>query len=129
MGNVPPAETSSTWWREYGQLRRTGVQAPHDSVQEYRLQTNNYSAEYGRGAGFVANVLTKSGTNNFHGSIYDYNRNSAFAANSFNNNANNLPRSQFNRNQVGGAIGGPLVKDTRSSSQTTKEFLFEVRRQ
>jgi hypothetical protein len=88
-----------------------GVQVPLDSVQEYRLQTNNYSAEYGRGAGFVANVLTKSGTNNFHGSIYDYNRNSAFAANSFNNNANNLPRSHFNRNQVGGAIGGPVVKD------------------
>ena len=88
-----------------------GVQVPLDSVQEYRLQTNNYSAEYGRGAGFIANVLTKSGTNNFHGSVYEYNRNSALSANTFNNNANHLPRAHFNRNQVGGAIGGPIIKD------------------
>jgi hypothetical protein len=88
-----------------------GLQVPLDSVQEYRLQTNNYSAEYGRGAGFIANVLTKSGSNAFHGSVYEYNRNSSLAANTVNNNANGLPRPHFNRNQVGGAIGGPILRD------------------
>jgi hypothetical protein len=88
-----------------------GQTIPLDSVQEYRLQTDNYSAEYGRGAGFIANVLTKSGTNNFHGSLYEYNRNAWFAANTFNNNANGKPRPHFNRNQPGASIGGPILKD------------------
>jgi Carboxypeptidase regulatory-like domain/TonB dependent receptor len=88
-----------------------GQTIPLDAVQEYRLQTNNYSVEYGRGAGFIANVLTKSGTNNFHGSVYEYNRNAAFAANTFDNNANGKARPYFNRNQVGGSIGGPIQKD------------------
>jgi hypothetical protein len=88
-----------------------GQTIPLDSVQEYRLQTNNYSAEYGRGAGFIANVLTKNGTNQIHGSIYEYNRNSWFAANTYDNKANNKARPHFNRNQAGGSIGGPIQKD------------------
>ncbi len=91
-------------------------QIPLDSVEEYRLQTNNYSAEYGRGAGFIANVITKSGTNRVHGSLYDYNRNSAFAANTYDNKANSLARPHFNRNQPGVSLGGPLLRD--------KLFLF-----
>jgi hypothetical protein len=83
---------------------------PLDAVQEYRLQTSNYTAEYGRGAGFIANVVTKSGTEQFHGSLYDFIRNSVFAANTFNNNANGLARPLFNRHQFGGTLGGPLLK-------------------
>jgi len=87
------------------------MDVPLDSVQEFNVQTNHFSAEYGRDSGFTANIVTKSGTNDFHGSLYDYVRNSAFAANTFDNNAHNLPRAVFNRNQFGGTVGGPLRKN------------------
>ena len=83
---------------------------PLDSIAELNVQTNHYSAEYGRNAGFTANVVTKSGTQQFHGSLYDYIRNSALAANTYNNNANGLPRPVFNRHQFGGTLGGPVRK-------------------
>ena len=82
---------------------------PLDSISEFSVQTNNFSAEYGRNSGFIANVVTKSGTNEFHGSLYDYVRNSYFAANTSGNKAEGLPRSEFNRNQFGGTLGGPIV--------------------
>jgi hypothetical protein len=84
---------------------------PLDAVQEFRVQTNNYTAEYGRNAGFIANVVSKSGANQMHGSVYWFNRNSAFAANTFENNATGNNRPVFNRNQFGGAVGGPIIKD------------------
>jgi hypothetical protein len=80
---------------------------PLDAVQEFRVQTN-YTAEYGRNAGFIANVVTKSGTNDVHGDLYEFNRNSALSANTFDNNANSKPRPVFNRNQFGGTLGGPI---------------------
>jgi len=86
------------------------MDVPLDSIQEFNVQTNHFSAEYGRDSAFTANIVTKSGTNDFHGSIYDYVRNSAFAANTFDNNAHNLPRAVFNRHQFGGTAGGPLRK-------------------
>jgi hypothetical protein len=96
-----------------------GQLIPLDAVQEYRLQTNNFSAEFGRGAGFVANVVTRGGSKDWHGSLYEYNRNSVFAANTPDNNAQGrdaagreiAPRPVFNRNQFGGALGGPVVKE------------------
>ena len=81
---------------------------PLDSIQEFNVQTNHYSAEYGRNSSFTANIITKAGTNNFHGSVYDYVRNSAFAANTFDNNAHGLARPVFNRHQFGGTLGGPI---------------------
>jgi Carboxypeptidase regulatory-like domain/TonB dependent receptor-like, beta-barrel/TonB-dependent Receptor Plug Domain len=84
---------------------------PLDSIKEFRVLTNNYTAEYGRNAGFIANIVSNTGTNGFHGSLYDFIRNSALAANSFNNNANGIDKPVFNRHQFGGAIGGPIVKD------------------
>jgi hypothetical protein len=86
------------------------MDVPLDSIQEFNIQTNHFSAEYGRNSGFTANIVTKSGTNDFHGSLYDYVRNSAFAANTFDNNAHGLPRPVFNRHQFGGTAGGPLRK-------------------
>ena len=88
-----------------------GVQVPLDAIQEMTAQTSHFSAEYGRNAGMIANVVTKSGTNYFHGSLYDYIRNSFFAANSYENNALGLPRPVFNRHQFGGTLGGPLHKE------------------
>jgi hypothetical protein len=84
------------------------MDVPLDAVQEFNIQTNHFNAEYGRNSGFTANIITKNGTNNFHGSIYDYIRNSGVAANTYDNNANGLPRAVFNRHQFGGTAGGPL---------------------
>ena len=88
-----------------------GQIVPLDAVQEYRLLTNNFTAEYGRNAGFIANAITKSGVNEFHGNAYYFLRNSRLAANTFENNSRGLPRPVFNRQQLGGTLGGPVYRD------------------
>ncbi|MFN8009253.1 MAG: TonB-dependent receptor [Terriglobia bacterium] len=88
-----------------------GLVVPLDAVQEYRLMTNSFTAEYGRNVGYIANVLTKSGTNDVQGDVYYFNRNSALASNTYENKARGNPKPVFNRNQFGGSIGGPIVKD------------------
>jgi hypothetical protein len=88
-----------------------GQPVPLDSVQEFSILTNNYTAEYGRASAAIVNVATKSGTNAFHGSAYEYNRVSHLAANSFLNNAEGLQKPRFVRNQFGYSIGGPIIKD------------------
>jgi outer membrane receptor protein involved in Fe transport len=80
-----------------------------DSVGEFRVLESNYSAEYGRNAGGIVSVVTKSGTNLLHGTAYDYVRNEDFNANSFFNNQQGLPVPVLKRNQYGGTIGGPIV--------------------
>ena len=82
-----------------------------DAVAEFRVLENNYGAEYGRSAGGIVSVVTKSGTNRFHGTGYDYLRNNFFDANSFFNNQQSLPVPVLKRNQFGGTIGGPIKKD------------------
>jgi hypothetical protein len=89
-----------------------GQTVPNEAVREYRVLTNGFTAEYGRSAGFVANLVTKSGTNDLHGSLYDYARNSVFAANSFDNNARGKNKNRFNGHQLGGSLGGAIVPDT-----------------
>src|SRR5207249_5139555 len=82
-----------------------------DMVEEFRILTSTYNAEYGRNAGGIVSVVTKSGTNSFHGTAFDYVRNDALNANAFFNKANDLPKDILKRNQFGGTIGGPIVKD------------------
>lgn len=82
-----------------------------DTIAEFRILESNYSAEYGRNAGGVISVVTKSGTNTFHGSGFDFLRNDAFNANSFFNKIDGLPRNDLRRNQYGGTLGGPIKKD------------------
>jgi hypothetical protein len=79
-----------------------------DSVREFQIQTSNYSAELGRNSGAVINVVTKSGTNAFHGSAYEYIRNSAVDARTYFNRAPQAFPS-FKLNQFGGSLGGPVV--------------------
>ncbi|HUO30986.1 MAG TPA: carboxypeptidase regulatory-like domain-containing protein, partial [Bryobacteraceae bacterium] len=79
-----------------------------DAVGEFRVLESNYSAEYGRNAGGIVSVVTKSGTNTLHGSAYDYVRNNYFDANSFFNNEQDLPVSVLKRNQFGVTLGGPV---------------------
>ncbi|MGA8767663.1 MAG: TonB-dependent receptor [Candidatus Acidiferrales bacterium] len=82
-----------------------------DVVQEFRVETNNVPAEYGNYAGGVVNITTKSGSNAFHGSAYEYLRNKVLNANDYFSNLNELPRAPLIQNQFGGTIGGPIKKD------------------
>jgi hypothetical protein len=88
-----------------------GQAVPLDAVREYRVQTSNFTAEYGRNAGFIANVVTRGGGNDIHGDAYQYIRNSAFASNTFQNNALGLPKPVFNRHQFGAQLAGPVRKN------------------
>jgi hypothetical protein len=82
-----------------------------DSVQEFRVTTLNANADQGRTSGAQVALVTKSGTNEIHGSLYEYHRNTITTANSFFNNASNVERPQLIRNVFGASIGGPVVKN------------------
>ena len=81
-----------------------------DAIQEYRVIEHNFSAEYGKAGGFVTDTVLKSGTNQWHGSLFEYNRIQALAANSFFSNRSGVKDSLV-RNQFGGSVGGAIVKD------------------
>ncbi|MFN0105831.1 MAG: carboxypeptidase regulatory-like domain-containing protein [Bryobacteraceae bacterium] len=87
------------------------VQPNPDAIAEFKVQTNSFSAEFGRSAGGVVNVSIKSGSNELHGSGWYYNRDSSMAARGWNNNLNNLPKSNLRWNQYGGTVGGPIVEN------------------
>jgi len=82
-----------------------------DAIQEFSVLTSNYSAEYGKTSGGVINAVTRSGSNSFHGSVYEFLRNSALDAKNFFEQDPTLPKASFRQNQFGGAIGGPLIKN------------------
>jgi hypothetical protein len=82
-----------------------------DAVQEFRVSTNNVSPEFGRFAGGVVNMATRSGENKYHGTAYEFLRNKVFNANNFFDNKNGTPRPDWTQNQYGGAVGGPIRKD------------------
>ncbi|MBV9296789.1 MAG: TonB-dependent receptor, partial [Acidobacteriaceae bacterium] len=82
-----------------------------DAVQEFRVQTNNNTAEYGMFTGGVINMTTKSGTNQFHGTVYEYFRNTHLNAGSFFGNQTGQGRPPFHQNQFGANVGGPIKKD------------------
>ncbi len=82
-----------------------------DSLDEFIVQSSQYDASQGRVAGGIVAAVTKSGTNNIHGNLYEFFRNDALDANNFFLNASQVPRPPYKRNQFGGTLGGPLVKD------------------
>ena len=82
-----------------------------DSIQEYRVMTSNYSAQYGDAAGAVTEVDTKSGGNELHGDVWEFLRNDRLNANNYFNNLNHVPRPGFHRNQFGGTLGGPILRN------------------
>jgi outer membrane receptor protein involved in Fe transport len=91
------------------------VQPSPDSIQEFRVLTNTFDAEYGRNSGSVVNVVTKSGTNDWHGDMYEFFRNKVLNANNYclTEAADGLAcnKPQFNQNQFGGTFGGPIKKE------------------
>lgn len=101
-------------------IAAVGMNVPLDSVQEFSVITNNFTAEYGRASGGVVNVATKSGTNDYHGTGYWFGRYSALASNSFVDNANGIKKPVFTRNQLGYSIGGPIKKNRAFFFQSTE---------
>jgi len=87
-----------------------GVRPSVDAIAEFTVQTNDYTAEVGRTAGGVINVITKSGSNKLHGSLYEYFRNDKFDAHSYFDKAGSA-KPELRQNQFGGSIGGPIIKD------------------
>ena len=99
---------------------------PVDSVQEFSIVTNALAAEYGRTGGGTINVSTRSGGNEFHGSAFEFLRNSKLDANNFFSNRNRIPLSAFQRNQFGGTVGGPvLIPKLYNGKNKTFFFLSE----
>ncbi len=94
-----------------GYVNLTALVPTQDAVQEFKVQTNNLGPEFGRFAGGVINLATKSGTNSLHGSAYEFLRNRSLNANTFFNNRAGVPRPAFSQNQFGVNAGGPIVKD------------------
>ncbi|HEV2666399.1 MAG TPA: carboxypeptidase regulatory-like domain-containing protein, partial [Blastocatellia bacterium] len=91
-----------------------GLVSGIESVQEFTVLTNTYSAEYGRAAGGVFNIATRSGTNQFHGTVFEFLRNSALDARTYDFTGvrpKNSPKEPFKRNQFGASGGGPIIKD------------------
>jgi hypothetical protein len=80
-----------------------------DAVEEFRVLTSNYTAEYGRNGSGIVSVVTKSGSNDFHGALFEYVRNDYFNANKFFNNEQGIPRDILKRNQFGAEVAGPVL--------------------
>jgi hypothetical protein len=91
------------------------IPAP-DALQEFDIQTTNFSAEYGRSSGGIVSVATKAGTNQWHGDAFEFLRNTILNANNFFTNNAGLSRPPYKLNQFGGSIGGPIQKN--------KTFIF-----
>ena len=89
-----------------GVVLRTNV----DAIQEFKLQTNSYSAEFGRSGGAVVNAITKSGTSHYHGNVFEFFRNSALDARDYFEDPTQ-PKASFKQNQFGGTLGGPIIKN------------------
>jgi Carboxypeptidase regulatory-like domain/TonB dependent receptor len=96
-------------------MRNYGNPAPNpDAVEEFRVETSAFSAQYGQFSAGVVSVITKSGTNRFHGGLFEFNRNTIFNANTWapaHNAAGQIIVSPYHRNQFGGDVGGPIKKD------------------
>jgi hypothetical protein len=117
--------------------QNSGIQVPTytpsvDAVEEFTVQQTNFSAEYGFSGGTIVNMVTRSGTNQFHGSLYEFFRNQKLDANNWFNNQGGIPIPPLKNNNFGGTVGGPIRKDktffffdydgTRSRTASTYQF-------
>ncbi len=107
LDGVDNVSYSSSYRGENAQV----IQPSIDAIQEFKVQTNAYSAEFGRNSGAVINAAIRSGTNAIRGTLYEFLRNDALDANNFFSNAFGTPKPVLQRNQFGAAVGGPIQKD------------------
>jgi len=98
---------------------------PPDAIAEFKVQTNSMSAEFGRSGGAVLNVTIKSGTNDLHGTVYEFLRNSALDANNFFNDANGAPIAPFKQNQFGFSTGAPILIPKVYNGKNRTFFFFD----
>src|SRR5262249_50909584 len=82
-----------------------------DAMQEFKLQTSTYAAEFGRTPGAQIQIVTRSGSNQFHGTVFDYFRNDKLDASNWFANQAGLPKPAVRQNDFGGVFGGPIIKD------------------
>ena len=94
-----------------GEAFASVLRSTPDSLQEFRVTTTNPNADQGRSSGAQISLITRSGSNGFHGSLYEYHRNTVTTANDFFNNKDGIERPQLLRNVFGGSIGGPIKRD------------------
>src|ERR1051326_8595682 len=104
---------NNSWSENLQEFSVQVVQPPPDAIEEFRVQTRTYSTEFGNSAGAVINATIKSGTNQYHGNLFEYMRNAALDANTWINDANPTPlkKGHFVQNQFGGTFGGPILRD------------------
>ena len=95
-----------------------------DSIAEFKILRNNYSAEFGTGTGAIVTIVTKSGTREFHGSVYEFLRNDALDSANFFTNATNTKKSELRLNDFGGTIGGPFWIPGLYNKDRSKDFFF-----
>lgn len=97
-----------------------GIVVPLDGVQEFRVITSNFEPQYGRASGGVVNVTSKTGTNSFHGTAYEFNRLSDYTSNTVTNAQEGLPKGTYTRNQFGYEVGGPIKRDKLFFMESTE---------
>ncbi len=87
------------------------IKPPVDAIGEFKIQTNSFSAEFGRAGGAVLNATMKSGTNDIRGTLWEFLRNEKMDSNTFTNNFRGIPMAKYRQNQFGAAVGGPIIKN------------------
>jgi hypothetical protein len=103
--------TSATNFEQNSGITNVPYEPSVDSVQEFKVEESNFNAEFGFSGGTIINVVTRSGTNQLHGALYEFLRNEAFNANDWFNNHNGLPIPQRRHHNFGGSIGGPIKRN------------------
>ncbi len=101
------------------------VRPPVDAIEEFKIQTNSFSAEFGRSAGAILNATIKSGTNRLHGSLWEFFRNDKLDAANFFENSGGIGKGKFRQNQFGGSIGGPVVIPRIYNGKDKTFFFFD----
>jgi Carboxypeptidase regulatory-like domain len=101
------------------------VTPPPDAIQEFKLQSGDYSAEFGHSTGGVINAVTRSGTNQLHGNLWEYLRTEDFNANDYFSKQSNTPRPEYHQNIFGGTIGGPVIIPKLYNGKSKTFFFFD----
>ena len=102
------------------------ISPPLDSLQEFKMATSDYTAQYGRLSGSVVNMVTKSGTNQFHGSLFDFVRNDLFDAPTFDFSTVSIPKNKLRQNQFGGDFNGPMLIPHLYNGRNRTFFLLSL---
>lgn len=103
----------------------TAIVPPPDAIQEFKLQSGNFSAEFGHSTGGIVNAAIKSGSNSLHGDLWEYVRNTVFNANDYFANQSGTPRPAYHQNQFGGTVGGPVYIPKLYNGKNKTFFFFD----